>query len=237
MSVKNNVQPADAISAADIPSTPYRILEWVLYAIAAQFILLGIVMSVGSVGILATGSSSEGAASAGILALGGMFLFILAVGFLLTVVSALALYLDAETVRDSAADWSPTPWLYALAGLLLPGLAVLHYLYVRQANIVDIEQRENWWVVMVVTAVGLLVVTALLRAVPFTFGSTFSLAGLFMIGLYKDAKYTASHGDGWTPSPPTQFTVAVMTSFLATVVYPLYTIYYLVRRHRSVGLF
>lgn len=237
MSVESRTRSAESITVAGVPSTPYRVLEWVLYAIAGQFILFGVVSSVSVVRMQTAESPAAYTPGSGFLALGGLLLFVILMGFVLSIVSAVALYLDAETVRDSGSDWSPTPWLYAIGGLVFSGLVVLHYLYVRQTHIVDVEERSNWWVVMAASVVGILVITFLLQRTPFAFGGTFSLAGLFMIGLYKDAKHVASHGDGWRPNPPTHFTVALMTSFLSSVIYPLYTLYYLVRRHRSVELF
>lgn len=163
----------------------------------------------------------------------GFYLLILG----LALAMPFALYFDAKAVGQHELEWEPTAILYAIGGLFLSGLLVMHYLYKRYQYTADADTRDSWWYVVAAYPVVLVIsAVALFTGFPtvaFVFGG--AVSALTPIALYKDAAHLRTKSDGWLPNPINYYLGFVFGAFLV-VVPVLVCLYYLFRRHRSVGL-
>lgn len=215
------------VTVEDVPSTPYRALKYLLVAfpvVGGAFVLLTSLAMV----------SASGNSSAALLA-GGLYLGAVLVGLLLSLAVPVLLYLDAKALGDQPIDWEPSPPLYALVGFFFTGLAVLHYLYVRAEHVVDRVDWAGWWLVVVGAPVVAILLSALGAVLPAGALVGFGVLALVPVGVYFDTTYVRLQTDAWQPNPVTQYTVAAIAAFFALLL-PFYLVYYLYRRHSSVGL-
>lgn len=216
------------ISVEDAPSTPYRALKVLLLAFplaGGAFLLLS------SLTLVSADPASGGAA----LLVGGLYLGVLLVGVVLTLLVPVLLYLDARELNDQPIDWQPNPGLYAAGGFFLTGLVVLHYLYVRAEHVVDRTDWGGWWLVVLAAPVAAILLSAAATVLPG--GALVGFAGLALVpvGVYFDTTYVRLHTAEWQPNPVTQYTVAAVAAVFALLL-PFYLVYYLYKRHTSVGL-
>lgn len=209
-----------AVPITDVPSRSYRGLE-------------GILLGLPLFAALTIGALAGTIVSLRLFVIGAWFLF---VPVLLAIAVPVLLYFDARQLRGKGLDWEPNPWLYALLGFFFSGLALLHYLYKRQQNVVDWEPRENWWLVAV-AALGVPVLAGGIATAtnqPLLGVVGLIAAAVFPIAIYKDATFVRLQSATWQPNPTSQFTYAAV-SLLFILLLPFYLGYYLYKRHTSLG--
>lgn len=216
------------VTVEDVPSTPYRLLKVLLLAFPVAGGAFALLSSL-------TLLSADPTNATATLLVGGLYLAALLVGALLSLVIPVLLYVDAEKLGDQPIDWEPNPVLYALGGFFLTGLVVLHYLYVRAEHVVDRVDWGGWWLVVLATSLGAVVLSVAAAFLPA--GALFGFAALALVpvGVYFDTTYVRLQTSEWQPNPVTQYTVAAVSA-LFVLLLPFYLVYYLYRRSTSVGL-
>jgi hypothetical protein len=172
----------------------------------------------------------------------------LVVGIVLRLLLAVTLYFDAARLRESDADWDPSPMVYALGGLFLASLAGLVYLLKRHDYVEPPAVRGGWWygvggaftvMVLVPTATLLLASTGTrlsngaVAAFP-EFGLSLLLCGVLPIAIYKDAVYVRAIDRHWSPNP-VLYLLGTFVTALLPVAPAVVSGYYLYKRHTHVG--
>jgi|GEM_PF-1309450 len=237
------------VTVNDVSSRAYRGLELFLLippVLMALFALGTVLLFVigfgggstaGTAGTAATTGPTGGVAGTGGAMAGGVvivLLLALVFGLASAVAIPLFLYFDAGQVAAQDLEWEPSQGLYAVAGFLLSGLAVWHYLYKRHQYVVDWVDTQAWWY-LALMGVGVSILGIAGSAIQPALGLV-GLLGLplFTTGIYKDATYVRLNSD-WRPNPVNHFLIAFFSGILA-VLGVLYFGYYAYKRHEHVDI-
>jgi hypothetical protein len=237
------------VPADDVPSIPYRVLT--LLTLGAPLLLVAsvlAVMPITALGVLSPRSMGMGSGSPGIsgaaVVLSVVLFGVFGVALLLAVAIPALLFLDAKKLQTTDIEWQPNPVLYAVLGFLFTGLTLLHYLYKRQAHVIEWEDTDWWWIGLPLAAVVPLVFGAVGYVLPGSVGAGVAavsgLAFLLPVALvpvlaYKDASYVRLNSADWQPNPMTHYVVGIAAAAFSIVGLVPYLGYYLYKRHTAVG--
>jgi len=167
---------------------------------------------------------------------------------LLTIALTIALFVDARRVRRRggvSGHWKPSPWLNAIFALLWAPVAGVFYLYRRHKRFGTKPGWSEWWLVIALslsaTIVGTIAaIVAVVFAIPALLLTAVTLAGtiavgVFPVAIHQDAAYVATESNSWRPNPGLYLGVAFLSLSLPPL-QPIVAGYYLIRRHRSIGI-
>lgn len=244
---------------SEVPSSPYRFIEWFVFA---------------SLVLLALPTTFMAVSPSLTLLLAVPALLFVPLSF---VVTPVLVYWDATLVRSIDAEWTPSAARCALVAFLLsplmfafspvaneidglvqsiittylnrttvgihqqllqlgPPIGALYYLYRRHEHVPVSRTTRFWWVLLPITSLGGLGYLAAVLLLPNDIVLIPSVVALlrllFPVAAYMDALFLQNSRYSWDPNPATHFLLA----YVSILVFPLsflylpYTGYHLGRR-------